>query len=140
MKKVNVIIEKGKDALWGRIEGIGDFLPVTTGANINEVLSSLKMLIADYVEHEGQEDKKWKNIDPESLSFEIHYDLRAFFDEFDFLNASSIAAKANINRSLLSQYINGVKYPSDKQAKRVETAIHEMAKKMNSVSLVGSTL
>ena len=134
-----MIIEKGKKEFWGRIEGY-DFLPVTVGRNIDEVLDNLRMLIADYIENEGQNDKRWKNADAAKIEFDLHYDLRAFFDRYDFLNASSIASKAKINRSLLSQYIAGVKHPSTKQAKKVETAVRELAEEMNKVSLVGSTL
>lgn len=137
--KVDVIIEKGKKEFWGRVEGY-DFLPVTVGRDIEEVLKNLRMLVADHIENEGQNDNRWRNADVAKIEFSLHYDLRAFFDRYDFLNVSSIASKAKINRSLLSQYIAGVKHPSTKQAKKVETAIHELAEEMNKVSLVGSTL
>ncbi len=137
--KIDVIVEKGKKEFWGRIEGF-DFLPVTVGKNAGEILENLKMLIIDYVENEGQNDKHWKNINVSKIEFNLHYDLRAFFDEYKFLNVSSIASKAKINRSLLRQYVTGVKHPSTKQAKKVETAIHKLAEEMNRVSLVGSTL
>jgi predicted RNase H-like HicB family nuclease len=66
--KVKVIIEKGKNEYWGRVEGY-HFLPVTVGKNISEVLGNLKMLIADYIEHEGQNDKKWKSVDLNKIEF-----------------------------------------------------------------------
>ena len=135
--KVPVIIEKGKDAFWGRVEG-HEFLPVTVGNSAQEVLDNLKMLIADYIEHEGQDDKVWKNVDVNKIAFSLHFDLRAFFDEYDFLNISAIAAMAGINQSLLRQYAKGLKFPSINQAKKVEKTIHELAKKMNKVSLVES--
>lgn len=137
--KINVIIEKGKKEFWGRIEGY-DFLPVTVGKNIAEVIGNLKMLIADYIENEGQNDKQWKNFDSGKIEFNLHYDLRAFFDEYDFLNVSAIAQKAKINRSLLGQYVKGIKHPSTKQAKKVEAAVRHIAEEMHKVSLVGSTL
>jgi hypothetical protein len=137
--KINVIIEKGKKEFWGRIEGF-DFLPVTVGKNINEVLGSLKMLIADYIANEGRTDGQWKGFDAETVEFVMHYDLRAFFDEYKALNVSVIASKAKINRSLLQQYVTGLKHPSTNQAKKVETAIHQLAEEMHKVSLVGSTL
>ena len=137
--KIDVIIEKGKKEFWGRIEGY-EFLPVTAGKNINEVLGNLKMLIADYVRHEGQDDKRWKKIDVGKIEFNLHYDLRAFFDEYKVLNVSSVAAKAKINQSLLRQYVTGAKHPSTRQAKKVETAVRQIAEEINKISLVGSTL
>jgi predicted RNase H-like HicB family nuclease len=139
MKKIDVIIEKGEKEFWGRIEGY-DFLPVTVAKNIAEVLDNLKMLIADYIENEGQNDRQWKNFGADKIEFNLHYDLRAFFDEYDFLSVSGIAQKAKINRSLLGQYVKGIKHPSTRQAKKVEAAVHELAQKMNRISLVGSTL
>lgn len=139
MKKIDVIIEKGKKEFWGRIEGY-DFLPVTVGKSVAEVLDNLKMLIADYIENEGQNDKAWKTFDALKTELVLHYDLRAFFDEYDFLNVSAIGQKAKINRSLLRQYVAGIKHPSTVQAKKVEAAVHQLAEKMNKVSLVGSTL
>jgi predicted RNase H-like HicB family nuclease len=139
MKKLDVIIEKGKKEFWGRIEGF-DYLPVTVGKSVVEVLGNLKMLITDYIEHEGQNDKQWKNFDSNKIEFNLHYDLRAFFNEYDFLNVSSIGQKAKINPSLLRQYVAGIKHPSTVQAKKVEAAVHQLAEKMNKVLLVGSTL
>lgn len=138
--KLNVIIEKGKKEFWGRIEGDEDFLPVTVGKSIGEVLSNLKDLVADYIAHEGQVDKKCCNADLNQIDFVLHYDLRAFFDEYNFLNVSSIAKKSKINRSLLAQYVKGIKHPSTAQAKKVETAIHDSANEMQKVLLVGSSV
>jgi predicted RNase H-like HicB family nuclease len=137
--RIDVIIEKGKKEFWGRIEGY-EFLPVTVGTTVDEVLDNLKMLIADYIEHEGKDDKKFKRADVNKIKFDVHYDLRAFFDEYKFLNISSIAALSGINPSLVRQYAKGIKHPSTAQAKKVEATIHQLAEKMNRVSLVGSTV
>jgi predicted RNase H-like HicB family nuclease len=137
--RIDVIIEKGKKEFWGRIEGY-EFLPVTVGTTVDEVLDNLKMLIADYIEHEGKDDKKFKRADVNKIKFDVHYDLRAFFDEYKFLNVSSIAALSGINPSLVRQYAKGIKHPSTAQAKKVEATIHQLAEKMNRVSLVGSTV
>ena len=134
MKNIDVIIEKGKKGFWGRIEGF-DFLPVTVGKSVAEVLDNLKKLITDYLENEGRNDRQWRNFDALTTELVLHYDLRAFFDEYDFLNVSSIAQKAKINRSLLSQYVAGIKHPSTAQAKKVEAAVHQLADKMNKVLL-----
>lgn len=137
--RFDVIIEKGKKEFWGRIEGF-DFLSVAVGASVNEVLDNLKMLIAGYAEHEGKDDKKFKRFDAGKIEFDLHYDLQAFFEEYKFLNISSIAALAGINPSLTRQYARGIKYPSTAQAKKVEAAIRKLGEKMNRVSLVGSTI
>ncbi len=69
--KIEVIIEKGNKEFWGRIEGY-DFLPVTNGKTIIDVLENLKMLIEDYIAHEGQCDEVWKNILVNEIDFSIN--------------------------------------------------------------------
>jgi len=79
--KLQVIIEKGENILYGRIEGNKYFVPVTAAETKKEVVENLKMLIMDYQKHEGKEDKFWAGIDVAGVEFEFHYDLQAFFKE-----------------------------------------------------------
>ncbi len=133
--ELQVIIEKNEGELWGRIEGIGDFMPVVVGNTKLEVTSALKTLINDYKDHEGKEDKKWLEIDIENVVFTFSYDVQAFFEEFDFLNQTKIAQLAGINPALLRQYSSGVKHPSKEQALKIEVAIHKLAHDLEAVSV-----
>ena len=135
MKALQVIIEKGDDGLYGRIEGRKSYLPVTFGKSKSEVLQNLKGLIKDYQKHEKKGDSFWLKLDTENLEFDIVYDLQSFFNEFDFLNASAIARHANMNESLVRQYATGKKYPSVEQAKKLEGVIRRLTKDLNNVSL-----
>ena len=133
--KLEVIIEKSDGELWGRIEGKGNFMPNTVGNTTEEVLTNLRMLISDYLTHEGIQDKAWSKVDPEKVQFELAYDLQAFFDEHDFLKQSKIAEIAKVNPGLLRQYASGVKHPSPDQTKKIEAAIHKLANELQAVSL-----
>ena len=135
MKSLQVIIEKGDDGLFGRIEGRKSYLPVTYGKSKNEVLNNLRELIKDYQLHEKDGDNFWLKMDVNTLQFQLVYDLQAFFSEHDFLNASAIARHANMNESLVRQYATGKKFPSLEQAKKLETVIRELTKDLNKVSL-----
>lgn len=135
MKALQVIIEKGHDGLYGRIEGRKSFLPVTFGSSKKEVLQNLKDLIRDYQTHEKNGDNFWLKLDADNLQFDIVYDLQSFFGEHDFLNASAIARHASMNESLVRQYAIGKKYPSLEQAKKLEAVIRELTKDLNKVSL-----
>jgi len=70
--KLNVIIEKNDTELYGRIEGIGNFMPVVIGETPEDVQEKLLALIRDYREHEGKEDTAWLSIDLKTVEFEIH--------------------------------------------------------------------
>ncbi len=76
--KLEVIIEKGDGELWGRIEGKGNYLPTTVGESVSEIRNNLRIVIKDYLKHEGGEDKFWKKINLADLDFDIHYDLLSF--------------------------------------------------------------
>jgi hypothetical protein len=70
-----------------------------------------------------------------SVEFEYSYDLTVFFEEFNFLNQSKIAALSGINPGLLRQYASGVKHPSREQANKIQRAIRELAVKLRSVKI-----
>ncbi len=69
------------------------------------------------------------------MNIEIRYDLQAFFREFKDLKISSIAERAELNPSLLRQYATGNKFPSSDQVKKIEDAIHNLAKRLKQVSI-----
>jgi hypothetical protein len=134
-KPIVVILEKGDGELWGRIEGIGDFLPVTVGKNKQEIQLNLCELIKDYLAHEGNNDSAWQGFNPNHPEFEYRYDIQAFFEEFGFLKQSKIAEEAGINPGLLRQYASGIKHPSAEQAMKIELAIHRLANSMQKATL-----
>lgn len=133
--KLKVIIEKGDGELYGRIESKGDFLPVTVGKNSKEVITNLSELITDYQRHEGKNDPAWAQVDVKKVNWELLFDVQAFFIEHSYLTASVIAKRAGINPGLMRQYSSGVKHPSAQQAKKIEDAIHAVAKELKAVSL-----
>ena len=69
--KLEIIIEKNGSELWGRIENRPQFFPTTVADNVQGVLNNLKMLIKDYLKHEGKQDKNWNKIDVSKIEFEI---------------------------------------------------------------------
>jgi hypothetical protein len=114
-------IERSKDKLWGRI-------------------LYKKNLIVDYASSTAALERKMTRLlkdfhgvtDP---YFRYRYDLVVFFEEFDFLKQSKIAELAGMNPGLLRQYASGVKNPSEPQVKKIEKAVHDLAKELQSVSL-----
>jgi hypothetical protein len=63
------------------------------------------------------------------------YDVQTFFASFNYFNISALASQANINQSLLRQYAKGIKFLSIEQAKKIEKTIHQLASKMQRISL-----
>lgn len=133
--KLTIIIEKNEGELWGRIENVPDYLPVTSGTTIEEIEQNLRDLLDDYIENEGSAYSEWRSIKASGIHFDHAYDLSAFFEVFDDVKITGIARRAGINPSLVRHYVAGSKYPSPQQAKRLESAIHELGDKLREVVL-----
>lgn len=61
------------------------------------------------------------------LEFTYHYDMRSFFEYFDFLNISKIAERAGINPSLMRKYTSGVANAGEGQYLKLKTAVSAIA-------------
>lgn len=88
-------------------------------------------------------DIRWKELDED-----IHID--SFFDvidpdynntvamslkQFPQINISALANQIDINKSLLANYIYGIKKPSEGRKKEIEKALHSLGKRLLEVEL-----
>jgi hypothetical protein len=55
---------------------------------------------------------------------------------FEAVKMSAVAKEANMNPTLLRQYVAGVKHPSPEQAMRVQAALHRVAQRLLEVRLL----
>jgi hypothetical protein len=118
---IQLILEKEAGKLWGRIT-YEDNLIVDSATSLQALEKKMRKLLKDF--HQV-----------EDANFEYAYDLTVFFEEFNFLNQSKIAALSGINPGLLRQYASGVKNPSEVQAKKIQTAIRELAVRLKNVQI-----
>ena len=74
----------------------------------------------------------------ESLKIMIQYqiDFKQFFQYYRVLNAKVIAEKIGMNPTLLSQYVQGKKHPSQQQTERIINAIHEIGVELSTINLI----
>ena len=79
--------------------------------------------------------KELHGIEPDTIEFEVEYDLEAFFQKFDFLKITGIARESEINESLMRQYATGKKYPAKKQVERIEAAIRKLGESLSKITL-----
>lgn len=133
--QLTIVIEKDdSDEIAGSIETLSFFLS-TVGRTTDEVTENLRMLIADFIEHDGQQMDEWKNVSLNDIRFTYEYDVTALFDVFDVLKINSIAELSGINKSLMRQYASGTKNPSEQQAKKIEAAVHQLGERLLQVSV-----
>ncbi|MBS1738629.1 MAG: DUF2442 domain-containing protein [Bacteroidetes bacterium] len=61
--------------------------------------------------------------------------IAQLFGHFPELNVSQVAQSIGINKSLMSQYIYGIKKPSHERKKQIEKALHSLGKELLGVEL-----
>ena len=122
MENIKLIIENAKHGeVWGRIE-YDDNLLVESAVNTEELQAKMKTLLTDF--HE---------VNPDTINFEISYDLSAFFENFGYLKISEIAKYAGLNASLLRHYVSGSKTASKAQVMKLQEAIHKVGNELTQV-------
>jgi hypothetical protein len=124
-QKLPLVLEKEGGKIWGRVS-VGDNLLLDSATTLQDLEQKLKQALKDF-----------EGLDP--VEFEYTYDLKAFFEQFNFLNQSKIAELAGINPSLIRQYSSGHKQPSPEQVAKIERAIRELAARLKSVQLSAKT-
>ena len=85
----------------------------------------------------------WPELD-EDLSFEGFFNQPAetsdnrvamAFAQFPEINVSQMARRMGINETLLAKYICGYSKPSEKRAKEIEAALHDLGHKLTQISI-----
>lgn len=85
---------------------------------------------------------RWKNLD-EDIHITSFYDnsepkhnnaVAALFAMFPQLNISEVAKSIGIHKTLLSQYIYGVKTPSEKRMNEIKSALRALGQKLIAAS------
>jgi hypothetical protein len=137
MINIEIVFEKGDAEWWGRIGSENEFSITTVADTQKEVTKTLADLLQDWINHEGQLNQTWKNVNvAKDVKFSFAYDLSELFQEFSVLKIGSVAKLAEINQSLLRQYVAGIKYPSEQQTKKIENAIKKLGERLVNVSVL----
>ena len=126
MKTYKLIIEKGEDGFWGRIEDSNSLI-TSFGETIDHLRSSMKEAMELYFEDLEKPIPKYE--------FEFVMDIQEFFIINDFINISTLAKRIGMNSSLLRQYAKGIKFPSLKQVNKIENAIRKIGKQLSTTEL-----
>lgn len=125
MLKQELIIEKADSGFLGRVQ-YDDNLIVDEANTLQELESQMRNLLHDF-----------HDLDPTAITFDIKYDLSSLFEKFAVLKISTVAELAGINSSLLRQYVNGIKHPSEAQAKKIEETLHDIGSELKNISVHG---
>lgn len=124
-KKIYLTVEKTDTGF----SAFAEDLPIyTTGKSIPELLNN-----AIEAANLCFEDEK-RVISSSDLKLEI--DFKQFFQYYKVINAKFLAERIGMNPTLLSQYVQGHKKPSDAQTDKILQGIHLIGKELSEISLI----
>ena len=105
-----------------------DYPIFTTGKTISELLDNAFEAANLYFEEEEI------LISHENIRFEI--DFKQFFQYYRVLNSKFLAERIGMNPTLLSQYVQGRKKPSDNQRDKILLGIHQIGQELSEINLI----
>lgn len=122
MKKALFTVEKTNTGYSAYCED-GTGVVATTGSTMAE-------LKANMVESYNllQEEAGNPKITEQDLA--VKFDLPQFFEYYKEINAKALAKRVGMNETLLSQYVNGHKDPSEKQVAKILNGIRDLGKEL----------
>lgn len=124
-KKIKMIVEKTDTGFSAFSE---DYPIYTTGRSITELM--INALEAANLNFEDENI----TITQDNLKFEI--DFKQFFQYYKVLNAKFLAEKIGMNPTLLSQYVQGHKKPSETQTEKILYGIHQIGQELSEINLI----
>jgi predicted RNase H-like HicB family nuclease len=124
-KKIKMIVEKTDTGFSAFSE---DYPIYTTGRTIPELIDNALEAANLFFEEDGI------RIEQENLKFEI--DFKQFFQFYKVINAKFLANKIGMNPTLLSQYVQGRKKPSDAQTEKILLGIHQIGQELSEINLI----
>lgn len=131
MERILVIVSQAPDGtFWCHTENdvFGGKLN-SAGASVEDAKDDLQICLEDAREAFVEEGGKAYDVE-----FYYKYDLQSFFDYFSFLNVTEIAKKANINPSLMRQYVRGIKNAGEKTYDRLSNCMAKITKDLQVAS------
>ncbi|MFA5818086.1 MAG: hypothetical protein WC854_02265 [Bacteroidales bacterium] len=124
-KKIKMIVEKTDTGF----SAFSENYPIyTTGRTIPELMANALEAANLCFEDENV------MITREKLKFEI--DFKQFFQYYRVLNAKFLADKIGMNPTLLSQYVQGRKKPSEMQTEKILLGIHQIGQELSEINLI----
>jgi len=124
-KKIKMVVERTDTGF----SAFSDNYPIyTTGRTVSELIDNAIEATNLFFEEDNI------MVTQENLKFEI--DFKQFFQYYKVLNAKFLANKIGMNPTLLSQYVQGRKKPSDAQTEKILLGIHQIGQELSEINLI----
>ena len=127
MKKIVFIVEKTSDGFSAYAEN--DNIPAATLA---DTMAELRVNTVDAY-NSVAELKGLPEVTIDEINIQL--DLPQFFDYYKVINASALSARIGMDKTLLSQYVNGHKKAGPKQIQRIMNGIKQLGSELSSLEI-----
>lgn len=130
--KTTALIERGRDGSFGIFTPDIQSTIIGEGATVDEAKASFENSVKEMIEsYDGEPLPE----ELENIEFEYKYDTASVFNELDCINITKFAKLAGIYPSTMRQYARGITYISEKQAQKIESALHSLGRKLQTIRL-----
>lgn len=126
MKKVKVVVEKTST---GYSAFTDKYAVYTTGEDMKELVDNTVEGVNFYLEEAGEKYAVSKK------NLELSFSIPSFFELYP-INVKHFASRIGMNYTLLSQYVQGRKKPSEKQTEKIMEGLQEVGRELSEVSFV----
>ena len=123
--KIKVTVEKTDT---GFSAYANDYAVFTTGNTLTELRTNMVEAMNLHYEE--------KNVIVSPDNIDLKIDLKQFFSYYRVLNTNYLANRINMNKTLLSQYVNGKKKPSTKQTLKIMKGVNEIGKELSEINII----
>jgi hypothetical protein len=129
MKTIKFIVGKTATGFDAYAEKNGIIVAVTTGADLTEIRNNAVEAYNFWLAEQGK-------LQITGAQLKLEFDLASFFEFYKEINARSLAKRIGMNQTLLSQYVNGIKKPSDKQVQKILAGVRQLGRELTELELV----
>jgi hypothetical protein len=129
MKRIKFVVEKNEDGYWAHttVSGFGVI------GGYGETLAELKKDVVQGYNF-AYNDNPQKQITEEQIQLSL--DLSAFFDLYSgIVAAAGVGMRVGMQKSLISDYKNGVKKASEKQIKKLLLEINKLGRELADIEI-----
>ena len=107
-----------------------------TGQTLHEAKNNIREAIVFHIEGLVEEGEKLPEFLEDSYELSYRIEISSLFEWFSgVLTKSGVSKLTGLNQSLISQYANGFKTPSNKQSKKIEDALHNFGQELLEIQL-----
>ncbi len=123
--KITLIVEKTDT---GFSAYSNDYAIFTTASSVAELINNAYEASCLFFEEESL------SLSQKDIKFEI--DFSQFFQYYKVINSKFLAEKIGMNPTLLSQYVQGHKKPSENQTEKILAGIHQIGQELSELNLI----